>query len=185
MSTLPVVSAARKLIIQVPHRGVIAQFPEGAVISDYGQNNDEPAVVVFNASDNGGTWQGADADEGVIIINEVDGDVAALVLDIFPSQTVPVESILGFLAEEGFTDQYTTNRQFVDEKLSRAGRMIGPYTGIVKRDDRDVCQVWRDASGTIWRQLGEDVNHIEEDILLRTYVQADGSNIEPDEIPVN
>ena len=84
-NALPVVSAARKLILAVPAGPVVA-FPEGANLSKYGQNNEAPVIVVCNRTDTSmgpeGTWQGADADNGIIIVNEVSADAANAVLNL-------------------------------------------------------------------------------------------------------
>ena len=197
---LDVVSAARKLIFLVPSGPVVA-FPEGAAISEYGQNNGSPVIAVCNRTDTSkgpnGTWQGADFQNGVVIVNEVPEKLALRALGIieqerraFPtsedtrSKVPGLIGVLDFLADNGCGDQYTTSKDFVKSKLSPAGAMLDDFTGIVKRDDRDVCRIVRDAEGVIWVQLPKgEPRHIEADILLRTYVQADGSPINLADIP--
>jgi hypothetical protein len=197
---LAVVSAARKLILLVPAGPVVA-FPEGAAISEYGQNNTTPVITVCNRTDTSkgpnGTWQGADSENGVIIINEVPEELALRALGMietarnaFPttddsrSKVTALLEVLDFLADNGCGDQYTTSKDFVKSKLSPAGAMLDAFTGIVKRDDRDVCRIVRDAEGVIWVQLPKgEPRHIEADILLRTYVQADGRPINLADIP--
>lgn len=188
---LKVVSQARKLIVKVP-QGPVVSFPEGALISPYGQNNDSAVIVVHNRVDKsmgeGGTWQGADSVNGVVILNGVPEAVALEVLALYEANPTieGLNALLVRAAELGCVDQYTTKTSFVDSKLSPAGKMLDQYTGIVKRDDRDICLVVRDSAGTIWRKLGEDVKHIDtEAILVRDYVNADGSQIDPAKIPTS
>ena len=178
------VSAARKLIFRVP-TGEVVSFPADAVISKYGQNNDAPVIVVYNATDNGGTWQGADAENGVIIMNEVPEEVALELLEMVGENLTidKLNAIIARAVELGCEDNYTTKVVFVDTKLSPAGRMIDAYTGIVKRDERDVCTVVTDGE-VIWRKLGDDIKHIELDIFERTYRKPDGSAITVGEVPV-
>jgi hypothetical protein len=191
MTKLNVVSSARKLILSVP-AGLRASFPAGAAISPYGQNNEAPAVVVCNRTDTSqgpdGTWQGADGVNGVIIVNEVPQHLAEQALDIYDSLHEPyytIDKAIAFLEANGCGDIYTTSKEFVRTKLTPAGRMVETYTGIVKRDDRDVCTMWRDPAGVYWVQLPKgEPRHIEADIILRTYVQADGSPIDLTAIPV-
>jgi hypothetical protein len=186
---LKVVSSARKLIFKVPP-GPVVEFPEGAPTSPSGQNNGAPVVVVHNhvdvKDDPRGTWQGADSTDCVVIMNAVPQAAAGHMLEVFGDD--PTVHGLGEAIRQaeamGCLDNYTTSVSFVDGKLSPAGPMLGRYTGIVKRDEQDVCLVVRDADGTIWRKLGDKVNHIDTDaILVRDYVLPDGSKIDPASIP--
>ena len=221
---LNVVSSARKVIFAIPNTDRVASFPEGAPISEYGQNNDRPAIVVCNYSDPSHPWQGADGTEGVIIMNEVPEQIAEELLSMLqelghdwaynqpgvhetlarhpvlsapyertedwinsaPYQIEHLDLVVARAHELGVRDIYTTNKSFVDNKLSPAGRMLNQHTGIVKRSDRDVCTVYRDAEGVLLINVpgGDGARRIEEDILLRTYRRADGSDISLDEIPV-
>lgn len=187
-----VFSAARKLIIEVPPGSPVA-FPQGAVLSSYGQNNGSPTIVVCNRTDTSkgatpnGTWQGADSENGVIIINEVPAEIAEMALTIFDENgrgMTALEMALNYLDENGKGDQYTTDRKFVAEHLSPAGRMLDSCTGIVKRDKRDGVLLVQDENGTMWMKLSNgDVRHIEPDILIRTYVNGDGSSIDLTQVP--
>lgn len=183
---LQVVSSARKLIFLVP-AGPVVNFPEGAVISKYGQNNESPVIVVLNHVDNGGTWQGADVTNGIVIMNNVSEAVALELLEMFGADRTigGLKSVIARAEELGCLDNYTTKVQFADDNLSPAGLMLDNYTGIVKRDARDICLVIRDGNGVIQRQLPNgSVNHIDtNEILVRDYVHTDGSQIDPDTIP--
>jgi hypothetical protein len=186
---LKVVSSARKLIFRVP-QGPVVTFPEGAAVSEYGQNNAEPVIVVLNRTDKSmgeaGTYQGADAENGIVIMNNVPEAVALELLSMFETDGSIdcLNAVVRRADELGCHDIYTTKVGFVDTKLTPAGKMIGAYTGIVKRDDRDVCVVVRDDSGVIQRKLGDKVNHIDTDeILVRDYVMEDGSKIDASSIP--
>lgn len=209
---MQVVSEARKLIIKVPASTKKAKFPSDAAISKYGQNNDQPVIVVFNSTDGDGKWQGADSENGVVILNEVPGEIAAELLNMIRPESIDraysdtndklakdaaeawilanpftvekLQAILLKAAELGCGDQYTTDSTFVKDQLSPAGRMIDACTGIVKRDCCDVTLVVRDEEGKIHTKLANGNNrHIEEDILLRTHCKANGSQIDIDEIP--
>jgi hypothetical protein len=193
---LAVTSSARKLIIRVP-QGPVVSFPQTAInISEYGQNNDQPVIVVHNAVDLSmgpkGTWQGADGINGVIIMNGVPDAIAQEVLDMVEycekqpggMNTGDLKTIVDRAVALGQGDIYTTKLDFVDKQLSPAGRTLGKYTGVVKRDSREICLVVRDTNGVIQRKLGDDVKHIDTDeILVRDYVLADGSKIDPKSIP--
>lgn len=183
---VPVVSSARKLIFDVPE-GPVVSFPENAVISSYGQNNAAPCVVVKNHVDSSspdGTWQGADSN-GVIIMNSVPEDKAKILLALYQSGLHTLKDVIRNAEILGVLDNYTTKKTFVDQHLSAAGLMLSKYTGIVKRDSRDVCYIARDSNGLIWRVLVNEIKHIDSDeILLETYVNSDGSKINVELIPV-
>ena len=179
---LKVTSSASKVIFAVPPSDTLAVFPADGKISEYGQNNAAPAIVVQNKTD-GGSWQGADGQQGVVIMNEVPGDFAEVLLDMYDGSLGSLELICKYAADHGYGDQYTTKRSFVDTKLSPAGRMKDSYTGIVKRDDRDVCIVFRDSEDVLQIVVKGEPRRIEPDILLRTYKCADGSPISLDAVP--
>ena len=182
-----VVSVARKVVFAL-QPGPIASFPEGAVVNNYGQNNDIPVIVVENGTD--GTWQGADG-AGYVIVNEVFEDTAVkalsklapnwwdLLLGRKPNDMVV--RALGYLKERGYVDQYTTNSDFYDNNLSPAGLMIGE-SGIMKRDGRDLCEVFYDQLGEL-RIFTDALRDIEPRILLDTYRMPDGSEIDLKNIP--
>jgi len=186
---LPVVSSAGKLIFSVPQSTAIATFPNDVFISEYGQNNNSPSIVVHNHIDKSspeGTWQGADSKEGIVIMNNVPEAVALQLLGMFEAdQTVSgLQKVLSKAEELGCLDNYTTKKQFVDDNLSPAGNMLDKYTGIVKRDSRDIALIIRDGSGIIWRKLGDGINHIDTDeILVRDYRNVDGTQIDIASIP--
>lgn len=179
---LPVVSATRKVIFRVPVTTDIVSFPEYAIISKYGQNNSKSAIVVCNETD-GGSWQSADCRNGVIIMNEVDGEFAEQLLEMYDGTIEALRNICAFASDNGYSDQYTTKLNFVETKLSPAGRMINAYTGIVKRDDRDICAVYIDSEGIPQIVINDSPRRIEADILLWTYRNADGTAINLSDIP--
>jgi predicted GTPase len=179
---LKVTSNARKVIFEVPHSDALAVFPADAKISEYGQNNSQPVIVVQNKTD-GGSLQGADAQQGVVIMNEIPGDFAEVLLDMYDGTIASLELICKYAANNGYGDQYTTKKTFVDTKLSPAGRMVSKYTGIVKRDDRDVCILYRDNTGILQVMVKGEPRRIEDDIVLRTYKCADGSDIDLNAVP--
>lgn len=185
-----VVSSARKLVFKVP-AGPVVGFPEGAAISKYGQNNESPVIVVLNHVDksmgDGGCWQGADTENGIVIMNNVPEDAANELLDLFEANpTVDgLEDVIARAEALGCLDNYTTKVSFADDNLTPAGRMLGKYTGIVKRDSKDVAKVGRGPDGVIYRLLGDDVKHIDTDeILVRDYRNADGSMINASTLPL-
>ncbi|MBT3397838.1 hypothetical protein HOA55_02775 [archaeon] len=185
---LKIVSATRKLIFKVPASDVVVAFEQDMEVSGYGQNNDRPVILVLNETDGDGdgTWQGADGEKGVVILNEVPGEIAEALLDMMetPPTVDNLDDILIAAGEQGCGDQYTADTDFVDDHLSPAGRMVDDYTGIVKRDEKDVVLAIRDKEGVIRIKLPNgDERHIEEDILLRTYRGADGSPIDLSDIP--
>ena len=185
-----VVSQARKLVFRVPpaEAAHTTTFPEGANVSAYGQNNENPAIVVFNATDikqdPHGSWQGADAKTGVVIVNEVQGSVAEDALQRLGKGYAIAALVeeLKRLASLGYRDQYTTSTQFAESKLSPAGTMLDRFTGIVKRDDHDIAHVAK-RGRIVFIVADGDIRHIEPDILERTYVMADGAAIDLRSIP--
>ena len=55
--------------------------------------------------------------------------------------------------------------------------MIDAYTGVVKRDDRDQIPVWQQ-DGTFYVSHGGEGRVIEPEILVRTYRNTDGTQID-------
>jgi hypothetical protein len=180
---LKVVSSARKLIMVVPQTDRKVSFPQGATISGYGKGNDNPVIVVQNITD-GGSWQGAQSGQ-YVIVNEVQEEAAHAALDILGGEDYTIDRLdaaLTHLANAGFRDQYTTDQDFVSKQLSPAGKMLGTNAGIVKRDSRDVCTVYRDSEGVLQIVIKEP-RRIEPNILVRTYRNVDGTTIDLDSIP--
>jgi len=174
-NTIPVISSAQKLILKV-QEGPILPFPDGSTISKYGANNEAPQIVVFNGTDP--SWQGAAAGD-YVIINEVPTDVAkdALIIYADGQTNETLQEALDFLVEKGYVDQYTTDQDFVDSKLSAAGPILRNGSGIVKRDDRDVVDAWCE-DGVYYVAPNGEARRIEPDILQRTYRNVDGSEID-------
>ncbi len=185
---MKVTSNARKLIARVPETDRKVAFPVGVTISQYGKESVAPAIVVQNRTD-GGSYQGAKSGQ-YIIVNEVTGEAANAFLATLGT-TYSIETLVSALATldaSGFGDQYTTDIAFVQSKLTPAGESIGLTTdgdkivtitaGITKRDDRDVCLVYRDASGVAQIVVKGEPRRIEDDILVRTYRNADGTEID-------
>jgi hypothetical protein len=172
---IPVISSAQKLILKV-QEGPVVSFPDMAIISDYGANNDTPQIVVFNGTDP--SWQGAAAGD-YVIVNEVPTEVAkdALIIYADGQTNEDLQAALDYLAEKGYVDQYTTNQGFVSEKLSPAGAMLKNGSGIVKRDDRDIVDAWKE-DGVYYVAPNGEQRRIEPDILKRTYRNVDGSEID-------
>ena len=180
-----VISKARKLIFRPEAEAPVVQFPPGAKVNDWGTNKESPTVVVRNSTEEEPSWQGVDFDSGVVIVNEVPEEAANTALDIFEQGGKTNGALmlaLYFLASSGHGDQYTTGLDFVRGKLSPAGRMVDEFTGIVKRDDRDLTPCWREG-GKFWTAPSGKARVIEPDILQRTYLNADGSKIDLDAVP--
>ena len=187
MSTLTVKPVSFKMTLQNNATSVVS-FPEGARKSEWGGQNDEsPTVVVHNVTDlnNGetpdGTWQGCDNNGGLVIINEMTEVAASQALDLYESQGIA--AAYDYLADIGFRDQYTTSEDWFDENLTPAGRMVGVYSGYVKRIETSDMEIGRKSDGQVYLLSHESQPRIEEDILLRTYVMPDGSQIDASSIP--
>jgi len=176
-----VVSSARKLILRPQKDAPAVSFPEGAVVNEWGVDNETPSVVVRNGTEEVPSWQGVSYDKGVVIVNEVPEQTANAVLDIL-ERGGTVQDAVDFLVEEGCADQYTTSLDFVEGKLSPAGRMLSPTTGVVKRDDRDLTPCWREGD-TFFVSHKDEGRVIEPDILKRTYRNPDGTPINLAAIP--
>jgi hypothetical protein len=177
---MKVISNQRKLCLRPRPCQDQANFPPGGKINEYGTNNHTPTIVVLNGTEDDPSWQGVDHATGVVIINEVSEASAHVALDIY--EHVGIKEAVYYLAISGFVDQYTTNLNFVRGKLSPAGRMLDDFTGIVKRDDRDLIDVWREGKKFCVAPSG-DPRVIESEILLRTYRNPDGSEIKLADIP--
>ncbi len=178
---LSVTSTASKLIFVVP-AGPVVTFPEGAKLSGYGQNDENPVVVVYNGTD--GTWQGADAD-GIIIMNSVDPLLAGRLLEMYKAGH-SLAKIIATAEAADHADTYTTNKEFVDEHLSPVDpeRMIGDYTGRVVRLARDTATVARRGDVFYVAPPGSDGSRvIQPEILVRDYVEVDGSPINLKDVP--
>lgn len=217
-SSTAVISDAQKFIIPVPAYGASGEplvYPKGheragQPILDYeGKAIGERGVVFFNEKDQ--SWQAVAGDgQGVIIINEVTKDQADKIYDrIGQFQTDPgkltvdqLKAVLDKAREElGLRDMYNSTRSFIKLKMtpvmassvpSAGGQPIEAY-GLMKRDDRDVCQavyipgrfefegpaatpqVFEDG-GVIVKQ-GAEMRGVQPEIFIRTYRLADGTPI--------
>ena len=185
MPSLPVYCAAIKLIIEVPSAHTIETFPEKAVISPQGQNNLNPAVVVQNAVDDVGTWQGADGEKGVIVIDDITEKLAQTVLDMLGREYSQkrLKAVLSFLEGAGFNQQRTSTKEFVDKNYRPCGIKTGPYTGVYTPESNPIIFVSRDQFGVIWCDDGNNISHIKEHVLLTFYRHVRGGVIHPDDIP--
>lgn len=185
MNTIMVVSASRKLLLEVGSDGQTASFPEGVAISSYGANNTAPMIVVHNATDKKqnpeGTWQGAAAGD-FIVVNEVPEIVALDAINMLDGSNESIKRALVFLAENGYADQYTCSAKDYATLFTPAGLMKG-RSGIMKRDNRDLVPIYRDKGGVLRIKLNGEMRHIEPNILLRTYRMPDGSKIALKAIP--
>ena len=180
-----IVSNARKLIFRPEANATVVEFPSNATINEWGVNGKNPSVIVLNGTEEKPTWQGVDHASGVVIVNEVPEELANAALEIFEQGNKTNEALrvaLYFLASNGCVDQYTCGLDFVEGKLSPAGRMVDDHTGVVKRDDRDLTLVWREGE-VFYAAPNNEARVIESDILLRTYRNADGTEINLDDIP--
>ena len=183
--TLHVYYAAQKLILEVPRGDGVASFPAGAIISPKGQNNLRPAVVVEDATDAGGTWQGADDKIGVIIVDDVTREMADLILQILGRDFSMgmLKCALTHLQCEGYNKQRTITKEFVKRHFVPVKR-IGPYTGVFVAEGGQQCTVYRDNLGILWLFDGTQTVHIKEHLLLKWYTAANGKRIDPDKIPI-
>lgn len=178
---LPVITNARKLIIQVPQSDKVVTFPKDAVISPHGQNNANPTVVVFNATDEGGTWQGADSQNGIVIINAVTELDAEVLLNGYDETMEGLGKLIAKAVKFGYRDMYTTSVPWARTKLTPAGKRISTYTGLVMRSDKDITYVYWDNDRIM---VQSDLPRaIEPEILQRDYRNLDGSQISLSQIP--
>jgi hypothetical protein len=177
---MKVISNARKLIFRPALGAPIVSFPEGAVMSPYGADNDAPTIVVQNATCKDKSWQGVSHDKGAVLVNGVPGDVADAALRQYDAggQTIDaLNQVLADLASQGYNDQYTTSIDFIENKLSPAGLMMSLYTGLVKRNDRDQIECWR-SGGEFFTAPNGEARVIEPEILVRDYRLPDGATID-------
>jgi hypothetical protein len=211
----PVISRAQKFILPVPAFGPEGEklvYPAnhehaGEPIKDWqGNPVGETGVVFFNSKDQ--AWQAAPGDgNAVIIINEVTEEQARQIEEkIRQFRQDPndlslgeLKQVLTFVREElGVGDMYNSTKQFVMEKMtpvlggqesSAGGEAIAAF-GLMKRDDRDICQavyvpgkfvfqgpaatpqVFED--GGVLVKQGDDIRGVQPDSFQRTYRHADG-----------
>jgi len=177
---MKVISNAKKLVLGVPATNIIVNFPDGVVISAYGQDNQNPSVVVFNSTDESGTWQGANSIDGVIIINEVNSSQAKAIIEKLDGTVNGLNNAIDTAVKLGLTDQYTSDFDFVRKKLISDVSVAGLY----RRNNEIVCNIYKDSDGVIWREMDGQTHHIEKDILLRTYETEAGNPINLEDIPV-
>ena len=217
-SSTSVISSAQKFIIPVPAYGASGErliYPAGheragQPIVDYeGKAIGERGLVFLNAKDQ--SWQAVAGDgQGVIIVNEVTGDQANKLYEkIKQFQADPqklsvdqLKKLLDYAREElDLRDMYNSTRSFINTKMTPVmasevprveGQPIEAY-GLMKRDDRDVCQavyipgrfefegpaatpqVFEDG-GVIVKQ-GAEMRGVQPEIFIRTYKFADGKPI--------
>lgn len=180
---MKIVSSARKLILKPENGAPVVKFPSNAKVSEYGANNNTPTVVVFNGTNP--SWQGVNFD-GYVIVNEVPEGIALNALEIYEQggcTNISLVQALYYLMTCGCVDQYTTGDDFVGKKLSSAGRRLPNGSGIVKRDDRDLVDVWQE-DNKFFVKVVDGARVIESDILCRTYRNENGDEINLAEVPV-
>lgn len=210
----PVISQAQKFIIPVPafdSKGEKLIYPPdhehaGELIKDWqGNPVGKTGVVFFNAKDQ--SWQAARGDgSAVIIINEVTEEQGEKIQDKIREfrhnpndlSLKELKQVLTFAREGlGLGDMYNSTRQFVLEKMTpvisdhgSADNKTGEAFGLMKRDDRDICQavyvpgtfVFQGpaaspqvfASGGVLVKQGEDIRGVQPEVFQRTYRHADG-----------
>lgn len=189
---LAIVSEARKLLFKVPEKGATNILaPENYELDEYSQAREGVGIVVYNGTND--TYQGADV-SGYVIVNEVPSKIAEAALNGYDADrsVQNLKQVLKKLATtevEGrnLHDQYTTPADFYESQLSPAGMMLDDGSGIMKRDSRDTAYVVKHGKKLITavpegRELV--LRDIEPEIIIRTYVQHDGSAISIDKIPV-
>jgi hypothetical protein len=217
-SSTAVISGAQKFIIPIPAYGVSGEpliYPQsheraGQRIVDYeGKTIGERGVVFFNAKDQ--SWQAVAGDgNGVIIVNEVTkeqadkiyGKIEQFHADPQKLSVDQLKKVLDYAREElGLRDMYNSTRSFIKLKMtpvsaSEARRAVGQPIeayGLMKRDDRDICQavyipgkfvfegpaatpqVFEDG-GVIVKQ-GSEMRGVQPEIFIRTYQFSDGKAI--------
>jgi hypothetical protein len=211
----PVISQAQKFIIPVPAFGPEGEkliYPPdhehaGEFIKDWqGSPVGKTGVVFFNSKDR--SWQAAPGDgTAVIIINEVTEEQGRKIRDkIRKFHQTPddlsldeLKQVLTFAREDlRLGDMYNSTRQFVLEKMTpvtrdqspAADHKTGEAFGLMKRDDRDICQavyvpgtfvfqgpaaspqVFED--GGVLVKQGGDIRGVQPEVFQRTYRHADG-----------
>jgi hypothetical protein len=211
----PVISQAQKFIIPVPafgSEGEKLMYPPnhehaGELMKDWqGNPVGETGVVFFNTKDQ--SWQAALGDgTAVIIINEVTEEQGRKIHEkIREFRQNPNDLLLGelkqvltFAREDlGLGDMYNSTRQFVLEKMTpviggqgpSAGNKPTEAFGLMKRDDRDICQavyvpgtfVFQGPAaspqvfenGGVLVKQGKDIRGLQPEVFQRTYRHADG-----------
>lgn len=170
---MKIVSTAKKLILIVPQASAIKDI--NVELNEWGNDSENPSIVVYNATDK--TYQGASADQnGIIIVNEVDPASANNALIMFEKGS-SLECITNCLSADGFTDQYTSDTGFLAEKLSVAGMCLDDGSGIYIRSDRDLVTLSKEGDN-YFVDHGEGKREIQDDILFRTYTMPDGSELD-------
>lgn len=176
------ISSVLKIIMRPEAGRQQVQSPDGVAISSYGAGNSSATVWVTNLTETPPTCQGVCHDTGSVIVNSVPQVIAEAAIYVF--ETKGLDAAVAMLSHLGYMDQYTTNFSFIDKKLSPAGTVVDAYSGVVKRHDRDIMPVWREADGAHY-VLNNQVPHlIQLGILLRDYRNSDGSQIKPDQVPL-
>jgi hypothetical protein len=176
---MDVISNAQKIVLGVPEApegSTPAVFPRDATISDYGQDNHNPLIVVCNSTEQTPSWQGANA-EGYVIINSVPFQLAKRLLGVLgPEYTLDqLRSLVELMAELGYSDQYTTNNFGL---FTNAGVCLGDRGGFMTRSEKDICTLTSVEGRLMILQPGETVPKvIQSDILQRDYRLSDGGPI--------
>lgn len=182
---MKIISNVTKLIFRPQANTPNVDFPTGTIMSEYGADNETPTVIVQNATAKGKPWQGVSYEIGSIIVNGVPKNVAEMALKQYTEAGQTIESlkqILTNLANEGYDDQYTTNLDFIKNKLSPDGIMLDRYTGIVKRNEQDQVECWREGD-VYFVSPNNEPRVIEDFILIRDYRLPDGSAIDLNQVP--
>lgn len=209
-----VISQAQKFIIPVPaldSGGEKLIYPPGhkqagELIKDWqGNPVGKTGIVFFNAKDQ--SWQAAPGDgNAVIIINEVTEEQGRKIHDKIREfrhnpddlSLEELKQILTFAREElRLGDMYNSTRQFVFEKMTPiisgqepADNKTGKAFGLMKRDDRDICQavyipgtfVFQGPAaspqvfenGGVLVKQGKDIRGVQPEVFQRTYRHANG-----------
>jgi hypothetical protein len=208
----PVISAAQKFVIPVAAFADADPliYPRGTEkagrpIADWhGNPIGEKGIIFYNQI--GRCWQAAPSDgRSAIIINEVTAQQAVALeefaRDLGESIDALSKSSLELLLAHacndlGLVDMYNSNDDFVRSKMTpvRGGggeRAVRPW-GLMKRDDRDVCQAVFvtgpahfqgpavtaqeiPTDGAFIVRQDASYRMIDKDAMLRTYMNADGS----------
>jgi len=218
----PVISSAQKFILPVPGLGKTGEplvYPDshekaGEQIVDWqGQPIGKHGVVFFNEKDQ--AYQAAPGDgKAVIIINEVTKDNARNLLNKVhefvqdPAELTleQLKEVLDYARQElRLKDMYNSDRDFIKSKMTpvdprylghQGGEPIESF-GLMKRDDRDICQAvfvpgpfqfegpaataQLFPDGGVIVQQGDSVRGIQLDVFLRTYTHSDGRAIKADD----
>lgn len=202
-----VISGAQKFVIPVPTVGAEALVnpASGEAIVDYkGRPIGDSGVVFFNGKDQ--SWQAAKTDGGVVIINEVTAEQAAVLIekigDIGALDVPKLKAVLeAARIELGLVDMYNSDTGFIASKMTPVGEVIAECFGLHKRDDRDLCAAVRVEgdgefegpaatpqkfeNGAIIVKQGDSVRLVQTEVFLRTYTKPNGSALALDDIPVN